>query len=68
MKVSHMRYIIQTDNSPIKFHASKGELVDEINSAAFYVNRDKAEEDMVMYANKPDVECHIAECNITYEF
>lgn len=68
MRVYNDRFIIQTNNSPIQFHAQKGELVDEINSAAFYLSRDKAEEDMKMYADKPDVQCHIASCKITYEF
>ena len=68
MKVFNERYIIQTDESPIKFHAQKGELVDEINLAAFYVSRDKAEEDLKMYAEKPDIKCHITTCMLTYEF
>ena len=68
MKVYNKRFIIQTDASPIKFHAQKGELVDEINQAAFYVNREKAEEDLKMYADRPELECHIAECMLTYEF
>lgn len=68
MKITSKRYIIQTEESPIKFHASKGELVDEITSAAFYVNEAKADEDCVMYANREDIECKVIPCLVTYEF
>ena len=67
MKVYNQRFVIQTINSPIQFHAQKGALVDEINQAAFYVDRASAEE-LKMYADKPDLQCHIVDCEITYTF
>jgi len=68
MKVYNDRFIIQTNVSPIMFHAQKGELVDEINQAAFYIDKERAEEDLKMYADKPDLQCHITACKITYDF
>ena len=68
MKVFNDRFIIQTNNSPIQFHAQKGALVDEINQAAFYVDKESAEGDLKMYADKPDLQCHITPCKITYDF
>lgn len=67
MKVYHERFIIQSNESPILFHANKGEQVDEINEAAFYVSKEKAEEDLAMY-DKADGAYHVAKCMITYNF
>lgn len=67
MKVYNERYIIQSNESPILFHANKGETVEEINEAAFYVDKTKAEEDLSMY-DKSDQAFHVAKCMITYNF
>ena len=64
MKVYQKRFVIQTNNAPIKFYVGKGnDYTDEIDKAIIYEDRSKAEEDI-----KGEMECHVADLKLTYEF
>ena len=64
MKVYQKRFVIQTNNAPIKFYVGKGnDYTDEIDKAILYEDRSKAEEDI-----KGEMECHVADCMLTFEF
>ena len=64
MKVCFKRFVIQTNNAPIRFYVGKGsEYTDEIDKATLYDDRAKAEEDI-----KGEMECHVTDLDLTYAF